>query len=110
MPCSTETLSSPPVCLEFTSATRQLKARLLLLAAALDDVDAGFELDWPAIRAAALAAVPCLPPGEARAKAAEVVESGLDEVDVTDFACDSVGTLEQMNLYLTCLLVDALNP
>ena len=110
MPCDTTTLDVAPVCLEYTSYTRQLKARLLLLAQALDDIDAGFVLDWDAIRTDAQAAVPCITTGVARAKAAEVVESGLAEADPVVFACDDVLALEQMALFLSCLLVDAINP
>lgn len=110
MACETSNLATPPACLKYTSATEQTKALLLLLANALAEIDGGFTINWTTIRTEALAVAACVPTGVARAKAAEVVETGLAEGDTDVLDCDSVGELDQIRLYLTCLLVDALNP
>lgn len=110
MACLTANLSTPPPCLALSSATRQLQDQALLLAAAINALDAGFTIDWDTIRTEALAVAACVPPGVAKAKAAEVIEEGLADADPSVLACNSTGTLQQIVLYLTCTLVDTINP
>lgn len=115
MPCSTATLDVSPVCiLPLNSPTRQQVGRIILLAGAVGALDGGFDpSDWASIRTEANAAAPCVYSAAARVKQAQIINNGLagEEYNTpTEFDCDSPDVLARIELYLTCLLIDQVNP
>jgi hypothetical protein len=111
MACNTALLSVPPPCaLKFNSYTQQEKDLNFLLAAAIKKIDVAFTINWATFLTEANALVVCVPPGVARAKAAEIVESGLVITSLTAQNCYSRADLERVRLYLTCILIGKINP
>lgn len=111
MACNTALLNVPPSCaLKFASYTQQEKDLNFLLAAAINKIDGAFTINWASILTEAKAVAVCVPPGVARAKAAEAAESGLTISSLTAQNCFSRGDLERVRLYLTCVLIGKINP
>lgn len=111
MACDTSTLANASPCLLIWNSGRsQLIKETILLAHAINAIDGSFTVDWPDISDDAQALVRCLNPGQARNKAAQLVQSNLSSATQSAIDCFSNGLIEQIKLYLTCRLITAISP
>ena len=111
MACSLATVDVAPCGLVYNSSRKQLESLLLLLCAAVNKIDVEFSCgNWTTLLVTAKTnGLGCTSQGVNRAKAAQIVCDGLN-VDCTDLQCMSDADLDALYTYLTCVLVNEINP